>query len=102
MLNEIIQNVLREMRRERKIIMAITDSNYIKEYVTHDIEKYTEFINDSNKTIDDFDPKEYELEGNPKDILKIITDKKFHKDKYIKKLSNLKLKYIFNVLRVIH
>ena len=81
---EIIENVMDDLRRERKIRMVLADAN-IEEYIQLDLEGLTP-----------------ESEGVTPFCRKVILDKKKFKDDLSQTVSILRLGYMFTVLKKIH
>lgn len=81
---EIIENVMDELRRERKIKMVLADSG-IEEYIKLDLEGVS-----------------LEDEDISPEVKKVLQDKKKFKEKLCQTVSILRLGYIFKVLKMIH
>lgn len=81
---EIIENVMDELRRERKIKMVLADSG-IEEYIKLDLEGVT-----------------LESEDLTPEVRQVLMDKKKFKDKLCQTVSILRLGYIYKVLKMIH
>lgn len=79
---EVIENVMDELRRERKIEMVLADDN---------IEKYIELDFESIQSIEQIMATPY--------LQRIFTDKQIFRDKMCQKISILKPLYIFRMLK---
>lgn len=81
---EIIENVLDELRRERKVRMVLADDD-IEDYIKLDLEGLT-------LETEDLDPQ----------IAKILESKKKFKDEMNQTVSVMRLGYMYTVLKACH
>lgn len=81
---DIIDNVMDELRRERKIKMVLADTG-IEAYIKLDLEGVS-----------------LESDDLSADVRQVLMDKKKFKDKLCQTVSILRLGYIFKVLKMIH
>jgi hypothetical protein len=81
---EIIENVMDELRRERKISMVLADAE-IEEYIKLDLTGVKE---------DD--------EGISLFMKKVLISKRVFREELCQKVSILRLGYMFKVLKVVH
>lgn len=79
---DIIVDIIDELRRDRKIKMAIKDSNYLKEYIAVDLDE-------ADQT---------DVEQQSAAVKKIVNDKLVFKKGLAKKLSIIKLNFIYRVV----
>jgi len=84
---EIVYDIFDEMRRERKIMMAINESGHVQEYVKQDLSQY-----------DTSGKSKLDTEKMPPIIRHIIEKKEVFKHEMIQKLSIIKLCFIFKVI----
>lgn len=104
---DIVCDVLEEMRRERKMIMVIKNANSVKEYVLTDIQMYkpvTGYVSHKDKA-NMFQIMQDRLEANlreqnlPAITQRIILQKEKFRNEFAQRLSIIKLKYIFEVIK---